>query len=68
GDRTLLTSQAYDDEMREVLALMAKQTIPVEKLITAVIPLERIVEDGFEELLRNPSKHVKIAVEIMAVD
>lgn len=68
GERTLLTSQAYADEMREVLALMAKQTIPVEKLITATISLERIVEEGFEELLRNPSKHVKIAVEIMAVD
>ena len=68
GERTLLTSQAYADEMREVLALMEKQTIPVEKLITAAITLEAIVEDGFEELLRNPSKHVKIAVEIMAVD
>ena len=68
GERTLITSQAYADEMREVLALMAEQTIPVEELITASIPLDRIVEDGFEELLRNPSKHVKIAVEIMAID
>ena len=68
GERTLYTSQAYADEMRDILGVMEKQTIQMEKLITARISLERIVEDGFEELLRNPSKHVKIAVQIKAVD
>lgn len=68
GERVLRTSQAYADEIREVLELMKQQMIPVEKLITAEIPLERIVEDGFEELLRNPSKHVKIAVQVTAID
>jgi len=68
GERTLYTSQAYADEIRDILKVMEKQTLPVEQLITARIPLERIVEDGFEELLRNPSKHVKIAVQIKAVD
>jgi (R,R)-butanediol dehydrogenase/meso-butanediol dehydrogenase/diacetyl reductase len=68
GERILRTSQAYADEMREVLELMKKQTVTVEKLITASISLDRIVEDGFEELLRNPAKHVKIAVQVMAID
>ncbi len=68
GERTLYTSQAYADEMRDILVMMEKQILPVEKLITARIQLERIVEDGFEELLRNPAKHVKIAVQIKAVD
>jgi (R,R)-butanediol dehydrogenase/meso-butanediol dehydrogenase/diacetyl reductase len=68
GERTLYTSQAYADEIREILVMMEKQTLPVEKLITARIQLERIVEDGFEELLRNPARHVKIAVQIKAVD
>lgn len=68
GERILMTSQAYADEMREVLTLLKEQPMAVEALITARIPLDRIVEDGFEELLRNPSKHVKIAVQITAID
>jgi (R,R)-butanediol dehydrogenase/meso-butanediol dehydrogenase/diacetyl reductase len=68
GERTLYTSQAYADEIRDILEMMEKHTFPVEQLITARIPLERIVEDGFEELLRNPSRHLKIAVQIQAVE
>jgi (R,R)-butanediol dehydrogenase/meso-butanediol dehydrogenase/diacetyl reductase len=68
GERTLYSSQAYTDELRDVLQLMKKHTLPFEKLITAKISLDRIVEDGFEELLRNPSKHVKIAIQITPID
>jgi (R,R)-butanediol dehydrogenase/meso-butanediol dehydrogenase/diacetyl reductase len=68
GERILLTSQAYADEMREVLEELKKKEIPLEELITARISLDRIVEDGFEELLRNPAKHVKVAVQILDID
>jgi (R,R)-butanediol dehydrogenase/meso-butanediol dehydrogenase/diacetyl reductase len=36
----------------------------LEKMITAVTPLEQIVENGFEELVKNKAKHVKILVEV----
>ena len=68
GERILMTSQAYVDEMREVLEELKKSEIPIEELITARISLDRIVDDGFEELLRNPAKHVKIAVKILQID
>lgn len=68
GERTLYSSQAYTDEIRDILAMMGRDEIEVEKLITAVIPLERIVEDGFEELLCNPAKHIKIVVQVNALE
>lgn len=64
GERTLLTSQAYAFELGDVLDIMTRDQFEAERLITARIPLERIAEDGFEELLRNPNKHVKIAIRI----
>jgi len=64
GERTLLSSQAYAFEIGDVLRLMEEKQLQAERLITARIPLERIVDDGFEELLRSPSKHIKIAIKI----
>lgn len=64
GERTLLSSQAYAFELGDVLNLMDREQFPAEQLITARIPLDRIVEDGFEELLRNPNKHIKIAIHV----
>ena len=64
GERILLSSQAYAFELGDVLQLMDRENFAAEQLITAKIPLERIAEDGFEELLRNPNKHIKIAIQI----
>ncbi len=33
-------------------------------MITSKIPLERVVEDGIKELIKNKEKHVKVLVEI----
>lgn len=33
-------------------------------MITTKVPLERVVEDGFLELIRNKEKHVKVLVQI----
>jgi len=34
------------------------------KMITSKISLERVVEDGIKELIRNKERHVKVLVEI----
>ena len=68
GERILLSSQAYNEEFPEVLEYMEKGIIPSQDLITAKITLDNIVEDGFEELLRNPDKHIKIAIKIADLD
>jgi (R,R)-butanediol dehydrogenase/meso-butanediol dehydrogenase/diacetyl reductase len=64
GERALLTSQAHTTEIGDALRLIAENKIPAEELITKEIRLEDIVEEGFEELLRHPAKHIKIAVNI----
>lgn len=64
GERILLSSQAYIDEMGIVLDIMKEKTLPLTDLITAEIKLDRIVEDGFEELIRNGAKHIKAIINI----
>lgn len=64
GERVMLSSQAYIDEMGIVLDIMKEKTLPLADLITAEIKLEHIVEDGFEELIRNGGKHIKVIINI----
>ena len=64
GERMIYTSQAYIKELTVSLARMSQGSALFDNLITARISLDRIVEDGFEELLRNPNKHTKIAVRV----
>jgi len=60
---TIIGTAAYRNIFPEVMALISSGRLPVEKLVTSVIPLEDIVEKGFEVLTKNPSE-VKILVAI----
>ncbi|MHA2378938.1 MAG: zinc-dependent alcohol dehydrogenase [Candidatus Thorarchaeota archaeon] len=51
-------------EFPEAIELLADMQIDTDHLVTSVIPLERIVEDGFEALTREDSSDVKVLVEI----
>ena len=65
GERTLYTSQAYNDEIGEVMHYMAEGRYPdLEPLITAETELEDLVEKGFEELNRNAARHAKVIIRI----
>lgn len=64
GERMLLTSQAHTDEIGAALDYISQGKINAEELITREVTLDTLVEDGFEELLKNPSKHIKIAIRI----
>ncbi len=33
-------------------------------IITSKVPLERVVEDGIKELIKNKEKYVKVLVQI----
>ncbi|MBB5636140.1 threonine dehydrogenase-like Zn-dependent dehydrogenase [Pedobacter cryoconitis] len=60
---TIKGTIAYRNIFPEVIQLIHTGRMPVEKLVTARIELENIVEDGFEALLNNPTQ-VKILVKI----
>ncbi|NTV36056.1 MAG: alcohol dehydrogenase catalytic domain-containing protein [Anaerolineaceae bacterium] len=64
GERILLSSQAYNDELAIVLDWMSKEDEQYLDLITRRITLDRITEDGFEELMAHNDRHVKIAIKI----
>lgn len=53
----------YRNIFPQVIALIDSGRMPVEKLITSIISLDEIVEEGFEALINNPTE-VKILVDI----
>lgn len=68
GERTIVGSLGYDAgplarvEWDMVVQKLVSGEFDPESLVSARIPLERIVEDGFEALLDENTDHVKILV------
>ena len=63
-ERIIRTSQAHTNEIASALSRMANGEIIAEELISSEITLDGLVKDGFEELLCNPVKHIKIVIKI----
>jgi (R,R)-butanediol dehydrogenase/meso-butanediol dehydrogenase/diacetyl reductase len=64
GERQLFTSQAHTDEIAEALARIESGQIDAKSLITREVTLDTLVSDGFEELLANGEKHLKILIRV----
>jgi (R,R)-butanediol dehydrogenase/meso-butanediol dehydrogenase/diacetyl reductase len=64
AERRIFTSQAHVNEIGETLDYMASGKINADALITKEILLEDLVAEGFEELIRNSSQHVKVLIRI----
>lgn len=64
AERTILTSQAHIDEIATALSYMKDKKIDADELITKEVTLDTLVEDGFEELINNPTKHIKVIIKI----
>lgn len=62
-EKEVVGSLAYCGEFDSAIALLADGRIKAEPLITGKIKLVDIVENGFEELLRNRDSNIKILVE-----
>ena len=57
------TAIMADGDFAEVMEMMAEGKLKgYEKLVTGRIALADIVEKGFEELVQNKDKHIKILV------
>lgn len=52
-----------NEDFAHVLDAMSSGKIPFEQMVTAVVPLSNIIKGGFEELMNNKAKHVKILIE-----
>jgi (R,R)-butanediol dehydrogenase / meso-butanediol dehydrogenase / diacetyl reductase len=64
GERKMYTSQAHVDEIGVALDYFSNGDINADELITREVTLDTLVEDGFEELIKNAPKHIKIAIKI----
>ena len=61
-EKELIGSLAYYGEFDTAIALLADGRIQAEPLITGKIKLDDIIDNGFEELLRNRESNIKILV------
>jgi len=64
SERTLAGSSIYVDEGKEVIDLLAAGRLNAVPLISAIVPLERAVAEGFEALLTDKEKLVKVLVRV----
>jgi (R,R)-butanediol dehydrogenase/meso-butanediol dehydrogenase/diacetyl reductase len=52
-----------NEDFEDVLKVLASGSIPAEDMITSVVPLEKVVQGGFLELINNKAEHVKILIQ-----
>ena len=64
AEKRILTSQAHVNEIAEALDYIGEGKIDADELITAEVTLDTLVADGFEELIRNSSNHIKILINL----
>lgn len=64
AERRILTSQAHINEIAEALDYIKQGKINADELITAEVTLDTLVDQGFEELIRNSSRHIKILINL----
>ncbi|WP_448203928.1 2,3-butanediol dehydrogenase [Azospirillum sp. sgz302134] len=62
-EKQVIGSLAYNGEFADVIRFIADGRLDVQPLITGRITLEDIVARGFEELVHNKDRNVKIIVQ-----
>ncbi|MEU4516419.1 2,3-butanediol dehydrogenase [Nonomuraea wenchangensis] len=62
AEQTIMTSVGYRDVHPELIRMVAEEGEDLSAVVTSVIPLEHVVRDGFEALLRGPEQEVKVLV------
>jgi (R,R)-butanediol dehydrogenase/meso-butanediol dehydrogenase/diacetyl reductase len=63
-EKTMIGSSCYVNEMKTVIALLADGRIDPCRLITAKVPLNDGIKEGFEKLLTDKEKNIKILLQI----
>jgi (R,R)-butanediol dehydrogenase / meso-butanediol dehydrogenase / diacetyl reductase len=61
NEQTIMTSVGYRDAYPELIRLVAEEGVDLAGIVTSTIPLEHVVRDGFDALLRG-EEQVKVLV------
>ncbi len=64
AERVILTSQAHVNEIAEALEFIRRGDIDARELVTRIVTLDTLVQDGFEELEANSKNHIKVLIRI----
>lgn len=64
NDKTIVGSAIYVHEAKAAIALLADRRIDPSGLITSKVPLKDAVKLGFEKLLANKEKNIKVLLQI----
>ncbi|KAJ5855250.1 hypothetical protein N7455_009198 [Penicillium solitum] len=51
------------EDFAEVIRALESGSIPAQEMITSIVPLEKVVQMGFLELINNKAAHVKILIQ-----
>ncbi|CAM1510725.1 Fc.00g034080.m01.CDS01 [Cosmosporella sp. VM-42] len=63
-EKKLMGGISYTNkDFEAVLLTMALGKIDVEQMVTSVVPLSKVVDGGFGELINNKAAHVKILIQ-----
>ena len=62
-ERELVGCLAYVDDFPRAISLVADGRVDADAFITDKIALRDIVEEGFQKLMDEPDKHVRIIVD-----
>ncbi|KAH8780506.1 chaperonin 10-like protein [Hyaloscypha finlandica] len=52
-----------NEDFEDVLMALATGKLAAEDMITSIVPLEKVVQGGFLELINNKAEHVKILIQ-----
>ena len=64
-DLTLIGTWCYPvQDFPRVVGLVASGRLPVERVVSSVVPLESAVTDGFERLITRGTGEVKVLIEV----
>ena len=61
-EKKIIGTIAYNNIFPAVMSMVEDGRIDAKQMITSEINLEDVVEEGFEELITNKDKHIKILV------
>ncbi|CDR48450.1 RHTO0S18e00320g1_1 [Rhodotorula toruloides] len=62
GEKSIRGASCYFEDHPEVMRALGAEEIKLDQYVTSTIPLDQLIEGGFEQLLRNAENHVKILV------
>jgi (R,R)-butanediol dehydrogenase/meso-butanediol dehydrogenase/diacetyl reductase len=61
-EKELTFSSGYENEFDAATHMLSDGRVRVEQLMSAVIGLDRFIEDGIKPLMENPEKYIKVIV------